>query len=204
MKKLLFIVIVLFCLSANAQDIIKADKNRSIISLDEVKKDMQQYQYKPTSIKYFRIDYQGNFHSMGSDRYILYYDNINKESLCKSYYYHLAKLYNSPRNSIEKKDSSIIVVNGYAESMAVVYGNPVSFTYKMIFSFKDNKVKISSPQVIEIWIRFMGRDIKVKEPKTWMSKIFAKEPTCINQIENFFNRHIDIINYDVKKSDYWW
>lgn len=43
MKKLLFIAIVLFCLSANAQDIIKPNKDRFIISLDEVKKDMQQY-----------------------------------------------------------------------------------------------------------------------------------------------------------------
>lgn len=200
MKSIYFFL--LFCcipMYSVAQNKMPALSNKPISAVNTLNTSSNNNNKKNTTT-YFKLCGNGLF--MASDllhNYIVKtYKDFSASVLYHNIYLAANKLYRSPKTAINGIENSMVQINGYEEDVANRNGRSISIGYRLLFEFKDRKIRVSAPIITDIW----DEEIKLNDIPNYI-KNRLWDTSAIGQIENSLNNILVTILLNANKKDDW-
>ena len=137
----------------------------------------------------FRLQEDGSFKTAdGNDYQIIKRDSMSSKELYGLIMTNLNRVYISPKDVISQADDKSISVRGYKEDLLSVsgfweYAGVYGGHYKLLFEFKDGKIKVSAP-IIEDELA-----------------LFQHQTSFRNQLKKYFGNKGNISEKNKKKLD---
>ncbi len=166
-------------------------------------------QPQKTSFEFYVYE-NATFKKAGDTDY--YVVNMGKKSAHQLYMdilSHISSIYRNPERVISKVEDRSIVINGYANEVSYFkdrqgYSTSVSFKYRIELQFKDGKIRVNAPDLLDIYTSNALGDNKLSDYSLkYIVYLFDGETAAMKkEIDKYINMLITTIVYGSKDDDW--
>lgn len=166
---------------------------------------------KKTIFEFYIYD-DATFKKAGeNDYYVVNFGKKNAHQLYMDVLSHIASIYKNPDYVTSKVEDRSIVINGYADEIAYYndwqdYMTSVSFKYRIELQFKDGKIRVNKPTLLDAYTSNALGDSKLSDYpsiNSAMFNLFGGQITAMKkEIDKYINRVISSVVYGSRDNDW--